>query len=257
MSFKDGDFIKVEYSAWRAADNSLVFTTDQKKAEESGIYNKDVRYGPQLIVLGKRSVIKGLEEVLKGMSISESKKVEIEPKDAFGERNPDLVRVIPIADFRRRDINPYPGMQLDIDGATAVVKSITSGRVLVDMNHPLAGEKLVYEIKVDSVIEDAKEKVSVIAESYSLKPDSVSVSNAVATATFGPSIKKDADYFVNKTSFVSAVLLYMESISKVEVREEFEREDGKSEGPAVIENKGKEAKAQESAKKGERKEEEK
>jgi FKBP-type peptidyl-prolyl cis-trans isomerase 2 len=239
MSFKDGDFVKVEYSAWRTADNSLVFTTDKKKAEESGIYNKDVKYGPQLIVLGKKSVIKGLEEVLKGMSLNETKKIEIEPKDAFGERSSDLVRVIPIADFRKRDINPYPGMQLDIDGATAIVKSVTSGRVLVDLNHPLAGEKLVYEIKVDSLISDIKEKVNAIADSYSLKPDSVSVNNAVATAVFGPNTKKDADYFVNKTAFVNTVLSYLDSISKVEVKEEFEREKQKE--PEVIDKEAKQA----------------
>ena len=83
-----------------------------------------------------------------GMSVGEEKKAELEPKDAFGERNPELARVMHLSDFRKRDMDPYPGMQVDIDGTVATVKSINSGRVLVDANHPLAGERMIYEVKL-------------------------------------------------------------------------------------------------------------
>jgi len=224
MAFKDGDFVEIEYTAWRVADNSIAFTTDKKKAEEGGIYNKNTKYGPQLVVIGKGNVISGLEKAIKEMKVNEVRKVELSPEEAFGERNPDLVRVMSLSDFRSRDINPYPGMQLEIDGYLATVKSVNSGRVLVDLNHPLAGERLLYEVKVDRLIEGDKEKVDALARSYNIEPKSVELSNGVAKVVIGNDVKKDSDYFVNKTLFVRSVLDYISSINKVVIEEEYERE---------------------------------
>jgi len=224
MAFKDGDFVEIEYTAWRVADNSIAFTTDKKKAEESGIYNKNTKYGPQLVVIGKGSVISGLEKAIKEMKVNEVKKIELSPEEAFGERNPDLVRIMSLSDFRSRDINPYPGMQLEIDGYIATVKSVNSGRVLVDLNHPLAGERLLYEVKVDRLIEGDKEKVDALARSYNIVPKSVELSNGVAKVVIGNDVKKDSEYFVNKALFVRSVLDYISSINKVVIEEEYERE---------------------------------
>ena len=224
MAFKDGDFVEIEYTAWRVADNSLAFTTDKKKAEESGIYNKNTKYGPQLVVIGKGNVISGLEKAIKEMKVDEVKKIELSPEEAFGERNPDLVRVMSLSDFRRRNIDPYPGMQLEIDGYIATVKSVNSGRVLVDLNHPLAGERLIYEVKVDRLIKGDKEKVDALARSYNIQPKSVELSNGVAKVVIGKDAKKDNEYFVNKTLFVRGVLDYISSINKVIIEEEYERE---------------------------------
>ena len=140
MVFNDGDFVKVEYNAWRVADNMLVYTTSKKVAEENKVFDEEMHYVPQLIVIGKGTTVKGVENAVKTMNVNETKKVELQPKDAFGEKSAELVKVLPIADFKKRDIEPYPGMQLDIDGSVATIKSVNSGRVVVDANHPLAGE---------------------------------------------------------------------------------------------------------------------
>jgi peptidylprolyl isomerase len=224
MSFKDGDFLKIEFSAWRIADNSLVFTTDEKKAKENNIFNKETRYGPQLVVLGKKNVIDGLDKFLRNANINEAKKVEIYPEDAFGNRRSELVQVMSINDFRRRDINPYPGMQLDLDGAVATVKSINSGRVLVDANHPLAGEKLLYEVTVVEKVDGEKEKIGALAEYYNLKPNSLEVKEGIATIDFGTGVRKDGDYFVNKTNLASASFAYIDSIKRVVINEEYDKE---------------------------------
>src|SRR5690242_17908272 len=99
MSFKDGDFVKIEYTAWRAADNHVVYTTDEKSAKENGVYYENNKYGPQLVVVGKSNIIKGLADELKKMEMNVQKKVEIEPINAFGERDSQLVRVMPNSDF--------------------------------------------------------------------------------------------------------------------------------------------------------------
>lgn len=227
MSFSDGDFVKVDYSLWRMADNQLMRTTDKKAAQDNGIYNEETRYSPQLIVIGKDNALKALWDAIKGMDVGESRKLELGPKEAFGERDQNLVRVMPVADFRRRDINPTPGLQIDIDGVVATVKSVNSGRVMVDANNPLAGEKIRYDITVVAKLDKEDEKVMSIAETYALEPERVSVKGAEAMVTFGKKTRMNADYFINKTYMVNAVLQYMDALKKVVVEEEYERSSEK------------------------------
>ncbi len=230
MPFIDGDFVKIDYSAWRVADNMLAHTTIRKVAEENGMLDKDASYAPQLVIIGKGSVIKGVDDAVRSMGVNESKTVEIEAKDAFSDRNPDLVRVLPLGDFRKRDIEPYPGMQLELDNMVAVVKSINSGRVVVDANHPLAGEKLKYEIKVVEKIDDDAGKAKALAEAFSLKPDAVSVSGGQMKVTFGDKVEKDSKFLVNKSNFVNSALRYMGKIEKVVVEEDYARAKEEAKG---------------------------
>ena len=96
MAFNDGDFVRVDYSAWRVADNKLIYTTIKKVAEDSGDVDKEAKYTPQLIVVGKGNSIKGVESAVRGMSANETKKVELAAKDAFGEKDASLVKVMPL-----------------------------------------------------------------------------------------------------------------------------------------------------------------
>ncbi len=223
VAFKEGDFVKIDYSAWRAADNKLVYTTMKEVAEASNEVDKEAAYTPQLVVLGKGNVIKGIDDALRGMSVGESKKVEIEPEAAFGVKKQELVKVMPLSDFRKREIEPYPGMRLDLDDATATVKSVSSGRVIVDANHPLAGEKITCEIKVLELVGSDDARVKAIAGNFRLTPDSASVQAETAKVVFGASVEKDAAYLVRKSDFANAVLRYMDNIKKVDVEEVYER----------------------------------
>lgn len=223
MAFNDGDFVKVDYSAWRVADSKLIYTTIKKVAEESNELDKEARYVPQLIVIGKGNAISGVEQAVRGMSINETKKVEIEPKDAFGDKDSSLVKVMSLSDFKKRDIEPYPGMRLDIDGAVATIKSVNSGRVVVDANHPLAGEKMLYEIRVVEKVEKEEDRVRALADNYGLAADSVAISDGNVRVVFGEKTEKDSKYLMNKGDFVNAVLRYMDKVAKVSVEEEYVR----------------------------------
>lgn len=227
VSFNNGDFIKVEYSAWRASDGAMVYTTQKDVAEKNGIYNKDRAYSPSLVIIGKHTVIKGLESAIREMGIGESRKVDVSAEDAFGERNPDLVRVMHASDFKKRDIDPRPGMQIDLDGTVAVITAVNSGRVTVDANHPLAGERLTYEVKVVSKVDKEDERIAALAEMSGLRADSVKTENNTAELLFKEDIEKNADYFVNKTATVNAILEYMPGIRRVVIREEYARKDEK------------------------------
>ena len=227
MTFGKGDFIKIEYNLWRIADEKLVRTTDKKLAQDNDIFSESARYEPQLIVIEKDSALKALWDAVKAMDVGQSKKIELEPKDAFGERNTDLVRVMPIADFRKKDIEPEPGMQIDIEGVIATVKSVNSGRVMVDANNPLAGEKIRYEIKVVGKVTKDDEKIRSVALSYGLVPEKTEVREGIATLVFGPETKINAGYFVNKSYTIAAILEYMDAVKKVIVQEEYSRPEKK------------------------------
>ena len=53
-----------------------------------------------------------------------------------------------------------PGMQLNIDSMVGTVKTVSGGRTLVDFNHPLAGKDLVYDVKINRIVDDNKEKLN-------------------------------------------------------------------------------------------------
>lgn len=221
MVFKDGDFLEVEYSAWTAADNGLIATTDEKKAKESNIYEKTMHYGPVLIVLGSQGIIKGLDKSLRSMNINETKKMTFKPEEAFGERVPDLVRVMPIAEFRKRDIDPYPGLQVNLDNATAIVKSVNSGRVTLDMNHRYAGQEIIYEIKIIRHLTSEKDMIKALGKTYNVEPTDVEIKDKTIHMKFNNDVKKNADYFVGKANLIASTFTYLKEIEKIEVNEEY------------------------------------
>ncbi|MDE1870952.1 MAG: FKBP-type peptidyl-prolyl cis-trans isomerase [Candidatus Micrarchaeota archaeon] len=233
MVFKDGDFLEVEYSAWTAADDNLIATTDEKKAKEGGIYDGHTRYGPVLVVLGSNSVIKGLDRELRSAGMNEAKKMTFKPADAFGERELDLIRVMPIAEFRKRDIDPYPGLEVNIDNAVAIVKSVNSGRVTVDLNHRYAGQDVTYEIKVTKHLTSEVEMINALGKTYSVEPSKAEVKGKTISIGFNDAVKKNSDYFVGRANLIASLFTYFKEIERIEVSEEYLRpkqDDVKAEG---------------------------
>ncbi len=223
MAFKDGDFLEVEYTVWNAGDSSIIATTDEKKAKESDTFNEKTHYGPTLLVVGSSGMIRGLDREVRGMKENEVKKFTFGPADAFGERVEELVRVMPLSAFKERNISPYPGMQVELDSTTAIVKSVTSGRVTVDANHPYAGKDVIYEVRVVRLLQSEKDKVGALAQSYSLKPTQINAYSDTVELFFDNKVAKNADYFISKASFVASAFTYFKSMKKVDVKEEYLR----------------------------------
>ena len=223
MAFKDGDFLEVEYTVWDAAANSVIATTDEKTAKSANIYDDKVQYGPVLVVLGSAGVIKGLDRELRNLKENEVRKFTFSPADAFGDRSEDLVRVMPLSEFRSRDINPYPGMRVNLDDVTAIVKSVSGGRVVVDANHPYAGKEVTYEVRIVRQVTADKDKVAILGKSYGVKPSTINVSPDTIELVFDNSVSKNADYFVGRASLIASAFSYMKQIKKVNVKEEYLR----------------------------------
>jgi len=154
-----GDFILVEMTG-RAEETGEVFdTTDEETARNEDIYSEDRVYGPKLVVVGEGWVLKGLDGRLEGLRVGETAKVEIPPEEAFGARDPENVRMVPFRVLRSKGINPAVGAQVEVDGRSAIVRSIGAGRVQLDYNHPLAGRRITYEVKVTRRYQTDEEKI--------------------------------------------------------------------------------------------------
>lgn len=229
MALKSGDFAKIEFVGTRAGIGDIVDTNIADKAKEAGIFSEKTKYGPSLVVVGKRQVIPGVDDALVGMSAGETKKESIPAEKAFGLRRPDFVRVMPLSEFHKRDIDPYPGMPVQLDDMNAIVKSVTSGRVLVDMNHPLAGANMLYDIKVTEAVEGTEKKVAAMLDHFSLK-GAVKLEGDLAEVTFPADVKKDANYLINKSSAFTELIALLPEVKRIRCIEEYERGKGADAG---------------------------
>jgi peptidylprolyl isomerase len=111
---------------------------------------------PLSFTLGSGEVIPGFEEAIEGMSPGQKKTQRIEPTNAYGERNEELVFSVP------REQLPPGGEDLEVgdmlsvgfpDGSSAAVQvsSLDAETVTLDANHPLSGKALTFELELVSI----------------------------------------------------------------------------------------------------------
>lgn len=162
----EGDFIRIDYVARISGSNEIFDLTKEEDAKKNGIYDPNFRYNPVPVILGAHHVVNGLEKELMGMKVDEKRTVTIKPEDALGERNADLIKLIPLTEFKKRDIKPFPGMPISDGNMRGRVLAVSGGRVRVDFNHPLAGKALEYEVEIKENITDTKEKIMAILELF-------------------------------------------------------------------------------------------
>lgn len=159
MPLKNGDFILANYALKIKETGETVGTTLETVAKEAKLYRGEERYEPFFIVVGEGWVPKGLDEALTGLEVGKPSTIELPPDKGYGVRDPKKVRLVPLRKFTAEGMTPVPGLQVNIDGKTAQVRSVGAGRVQVDYNHPFAGKTLIYDLTVEKTIESDDEKV--------------------------------------------------------------------------------------------------
>lgn len=157
------DFIEIEFTG--KADDNIFDTTDKKQAEEIGIENPE-NIKPMIISVGNKMILEGLDNDLEGKELGKTYTIHLEPEKAFGKRNPQLLKTHGLSSFRKNNINPYPGMSLQLDNSIAKVLSVSGGRVTIDFNNPLAGKDIYYEYKVTKKITDNTEKINAFQDFF-------------------------------------------------------------------------------------------
>lgn len=130
-----GNAVKVHYTG-RLTDGT-VFDSSSKRE-------------PLGFVLGDGNMIKGFDAAVYGMAIGEMKIVTIPTIEAYGEKRADMMIDIPM-DQVPADIKPEIGMELSLQnqaGQPVPVKvvHVDEEKIVLDANHPLAGEDLIFDI---------------------------------------------------------------------------------------------------------------
>ena len=140
-------------------DKTLVVTDDQVvsldytlKLEDQTIVDTSAGREPLEFLQGYGQIIPGLEQALYGMAVGEEKEVKVLPDDGYGQRDSDAFQQIP-SDALPPDLKLESGMMLELVDNTgqpipATVAEVHPNGVLLDLNHPLAGETLYFQAKI-------------------------------------------------------------------------------------------------------------
>ena len=119
---------------------------------------------PLAYLHGHNGIIPGLENELTGKGQGDSLQVGVQPQDGYGEFNPQLLQQVPREAFQGVE-SIEPGMQFQAQGEggqaqMVVVREVTDEAVLVDGNHPLAGQVLNFDVTIESVREASEEEIA-------------------------------------------------------------------------------------------------
>ena len=171
MAISENAFVRLDYTG-RVKETGNVFdTTSEDVAEEANIKNPEKDYHPMVLAVGSSQLIPKLHEEIQKLDVGQKQTVEIPCEDAFGKRDPSLIRLIPMKEFKKQGIKPFVGMPLTLEGNPGIVRTVDGGRVRVDFNHELAGKDIVYDLEIIEEITDNEEKIKGLIEVYYGNPN--------------------------------------------------------------------------------------
>jgi len=125
-------------------------------------------------------VLPGLDEKMEGLDIGKHT-INLEDVHAFGKKDAKLVTLLPMSLFKKQEIKPFAGLELNIDGRLGIVRSVSGGRVLVDFNHPLASKDIIYDLDIKKIITDNKEKMQALLKLVRLPNSGFEIKDSVVT----------------------------------------------------------------------------
>jgi FKBP-type peptidyl-prolyl cis-trans isomerase SlyD len=126
---------------------------------------------PLGFITGTGQIIPGLEKALMGRAVGDNAKLIITPEDAYGPIKDDLFQDIPKSQFPN-DVEVKPGMAFEAQGPRGpfmiTVSTVNDNdTVTVDLNHPMAGKQLHFDVNVLEVREPTADELATAAASFS------------------------------------------------------------------------------------------
>ncbi|CAK0810597.1 unnamed protein product, partial [Prorocentrum cordatum] len=130
----------------------LVYVHITGRLDDGTVFDdSDERGGPLVYIQGAGQVPRGLEAGVEGMRVGEARELRLQPAEAFGEADPDLVREVAVENLpdgcevgTRLSVS-VPGAE---EARPAVVRAIGSKTATLDVNHQLAGKILNYSVRL-------------------------------------------------------------------------------------------------------------
>jgi len=201
---EEGDLVYVEYDVWILPEEddgepTLFNTTSEEKAKEEEIFDEDSYYGPRPIVIGEGDLLEGFEEALKEAEVGEEDSVEVPPEKGIGQRDAEKIEIYSRRKLERQDVDLVPGNEVQLDNRRGTILQVTSGRVRVDFNHPLAGKTLKYDFKVKEKLEDDEDIVrAFLLKDYRDVDFEIEIDGDRLDITLAEDCKYDQNWFVGK-----------------------------------------------------------
>jgi FKBP-type peptidyl-prolyl cis-trans isomerase 2 len=135
---KKGDTVSLHYTG--TLEDGSVFDTSKTRNQ------------PLKFTAGSGQVIPGFDHAVMGMKKGEEKKFTLQPADAYGERKPEFTKIVPRKNLPQNH-KPEKGMKLVMGTPNgqqipATITEVTDENVTLDLNHPLAGKALTFDIKI-------------------------------------------------------------------------------------------------------------
>ena len=141
----------------RIAHGSLVKLHFEVSLENGTIidstFNRDA---PVSLTIGDESLLPGFEQVLMNLRAGDTRTAHLEPEQAFGEWNPENIQHFSRTQFALVADNPEIGMMVEFEDKgkntlPGTISAIDEDQVEVDFNHPLAGQDVLFKVKIFKV----------------------------------------------------------------------------------------------------------
>jgi len=143
--------------------NSVVSLDYTLKNNAGEVLDSSQGREPLVYLHGVGALIPGLENEIAGMEKGQAKIVVVQPEHAYGIKSDDLLHVVPKSGFQG-DEEMQEGMQVQLETeqgpAIATISKIDGEDVTLDLNHPLAGEVLTFDISIADVREATSEEIA-------------------------------------------------------------------------------------------------
>ncbi|MCL2862996.1 MAG: peptidylprolyl isomerase [Methanimicrococcus sp.] len=225
MALKKGDFIKLNYTG-RMEDGKVFDTTDEEVAKAENVHTTQGLYGGDVVIVGYGHTIVGLDNELVGKDAGYEGQVTVAPENAFGMPREDLIQSVSTSKFK--DGRAQIGMVIEQDGRQGVVTKVIGRRATIDFNSVLAGKTVVYDFKIEAVLETSEDKIKGLFALYTgIKDPEVTIDGGVAGIEIPTGITFNQRWLFMKGKLADEVLKntdlkeirYIETVKK-EVKEE-------------------------------------
>ncbi len=143
--------------------NKVVSIDYTLKDDDGNVLDSSQNSEPLSFIYGNGSIIPGLEKALDGKDTGDEISVTVEPEEGYGQYDDSLIIQVTKDKFQDPD-NVQEGMQVQAqsqDGHMQIltVKSVDGEQVTLDANHPLAGQRLSFDVAVADVREPSQEEL--------------------------------------------------------------------------------------------------
>ncbi len=146
----------------KVSDNCRIRLHYSIRLDTGEVVDQNPPDDPLEFVTGREEVIPVLEEGVKGMGPGEKKSFNVGPDEAFGSRDPEAIRTVNRSDLKDSGDDLEEGMMFRLHGEDGNTMAITviavdDDRVTFDLNHPLSGMPLTFDVEILEVGEAPSE----------------------------------------------------------------------------------------------------